>query len=83
MSVRRQSGDMTTKHATRPDKQTRATVRRAAKESLRHTGVQRFRLLFMRDGKEIKGPWFNNLTSAHQAREMMVSKYGLAVIYID
>jgi hypothetical protein len=37
----------------------------------------------MRDGKEIKGPWFNNLTSAHQAREMMVSKYGLAVIYID
>lgn len=74
---------MNTKHATRPDKSTRAALRRAAKESLRFTGIQRFLLLFMRDGKEIKGPWFNNLTRAHQAREMMERKHGLAIIYRD
>ena len=61
----------------------RRSIKRLAKESIRHLGIERFIVLFLKDGKEHKTNWFNSRTRANQAREMMANKYGKAIVLID
>ncbi len=61
----------------------RRSIKRAAKESISHLGIQRFRVFFLKGGKEHKTNWFTSRTRAHQAREIMATKYGDAIVYID
>ncbi|AVR89773.1 hypothetical protein [Thauera aromatica] len=62
---------------------TRNDTRRAAKAALRSFGIQRFRVLWLRDGKERKSPWFYSKERADQARDAMADKYGRAIVYVD
>lgn len=61
----------------------RRAIKRTAKESISHLGIERFRVLYLKAGKEHKTNWFNSGTRAHQAREIMASKYGQAIVYVD
>lgn len=58
-------------------------TRRAAKAALRSVGIQRFRVLWLRDGKERKSPWFYSKERADLARDAMADKYGRAIVYVD
>lgn len=69
----------TTKFTTTP----RNDARRAGKVASRSAGVERFRVLWLSEGKEHKSAWFYSRERAHQARALMADKYGRAIIYID
>lgn len=64
-------------------KEARKAARRAGKAALRFVGIERFRVLWLRDGKECRGPWFYSRERAHQARALMASKYGRAIVWAD
>lgn len=61
----------------------RNDARRAGKGTARSAGIERFRVLWLRDGKECRGPWFYSRERAHQAREAMADKYGRAIVLAD
>ena len=61
----------------------RNDARRAGKDTARSAGVERFRVLWLRDGKECRGPWFYSRERAHQARQAMADKYGRAIVFAD
>lgn len=56
-------------------------VRRAVKEALRHPGIQKFCVLWLEKGREHRSPWFYSSKRAEQAKEIMASKYGKAIVY--
>lgn len=56
---------------------------RDCKEALKFTGASRYLVLWIRDGKERKSPWFLSEARALAAREMMAQKYGQAIVYVD
>lgn len=58
-------------------------AKRACKEALRYTGISKYCVLWIRDGKERRSPWFHSSERAHRAREMMAQKYGQAIVYVD
>lgn len=58
-------------------------IKRAAKQSIAHLGIQRFCVLYRKDGKEHSSPWFISRSRAHVARELLAAKYGQAIVYID
>jgi hypothetical protein len=61
----------------------RHSVRRAGKESIARIGIQRFCVLYRRDGKEHRSPWFASSARAHRACKIMANKYGQAIVYRD
>ena len=61
----------------------RTAARRAGRVTSRSAGVERFCVLWLRDGKECRGPWFYSRERAHQAREAMADKYGRAIVFAD
>ena len=61
----------------------RNEARRTAKAVLRFVGIERFKVIWLRDGKERSGPWFYSRERAHQARALMASKYGRAIVWAD
>lgn len=61
----------------------RHAIKRAAKQSIAHLGIQRFCVLYRRDGTEHSSPWFSSRSRAHVARELLAAKYGPAIVYID
>lgn len=61
----------------------RRAKKRAAKQSIAHLGIQRFCVFYLKDGKEHRSPWFGSRSRAHVARELLATKYGPAIVYID
>ncbi|HLO61722.1 MAG TPA: hypothetical protein VK165_02030 [Azonexus sp.] len=61
----------------------KAAIRRAAKQSIAHIGVQRFCVCYLKNGREHRSPWFNSRTRAHLAREILAAKNGPAIVWID
>lgn len=61
----------------------RHAIKRAAKQSIAHLGIQRFCVFYRRDGTEQRSPWFSSLSRALVARELVAAKYGPAIVYID
>ena len=61
----------------------RRQAKRQANEVLARAGVSRYRVLYLADGVERKGPWFANRDRAHQARAILATKYGAAIVYVD
>jgi len=64
-------------------KEARKAARRAGKAALRFVGIERFRVLWLRGSKQCEGPWFYSRERAHQARALMASKYGCAIVWAD
>jgi hypothetical protein len=64
-------------------KEARKAARRAGKAALRFAGIERFKVFWLRDGKQCEGPWFYSRERAHQARALMASKYGRAIVWAD
>ena len=62
---------------------TRNDARRDGKDTARSAGVERFRVLWLSEGKEHKSAWFYSRERAHQAREAMADKYGRAIVFAD
>ncbi len=60
-----------------------AALRRAGKAALRFVGIERFLVRWLRNGKQCDGPWFYSRERAHQARALMASKYGRAIVWAD
>lgn len=61
----------------------RRAARRAAKHALRVQGVRRFKVFWLRNNKEHGSPWFSSEARAKKAYDIVASKYGPAVIYVD
>jgi hypothetical protein len=61
----------------------RTAARRDGKDTARSAGVERFRVLWLSEGKEHKSAWFYSRERAHQAREAMADKYGRAIVFAD
>lgn len=55
----------------------------AGKAALQFTGVERFRVLWLRDGKECRSPWLASRERATKLRDAMASKYGRAIVFAD
>jgi len=64
-------------------KEARKAARRAGKAALRFVGIERFKVFWLRDGKQCEGPWFYSRERAHQARALMASKYVRAIVWAD
>lgn len=64
-------------------KEARKAARRDGKGTARSAGVERFRALWLSEGKEHKSAWFYSRERAHQAREAMADKYGRAIVFAD
>lgn len=61
----------------------RNDARQGGKVALRSAGIQRFRVLWLSEGKEHKSAWFYSRERAHQVREAMADKYGRAIVFAD
>lgn len=61
----------------------KAVIRRTAKQTIAHVGVQRFCVCYLKNGREHRFPWFNSRSRAHLARELLSDKYGSAIVYVD
>lgn len=61
----------------------RAELRRQAREALKGQGIRRFAVLYVKDGREHRSPWFSSRKRAHTARALLQTKHGAAVIYAD
>lgn len=61
----------------------RAAIRKAARDSIKHMGIERFCVLYRRNGKERQSPWFASREIAHMARGFLAHKYGRAIVFAD
>lgn len=64
-------------------KAARKTASRACKEALSYTGMRKYCVLWVQGGRECRSPWFYSRERAHQAKEIMKSKFGAAIVYVD
>jgi hypothetical protein len=61
----------------------RAALRREAREALKARGIERFAVLYVKDGQEHRSPWFSSRERAQAARAVLKAKHGAAVVYAD
>lgn len=64
--------------------QVRRQLKRQGKKLLRFIGMTKYKVCYMRDGREEKSPWFLQESHAKKAMDAMVAKYGgPAIILVD